>query len=185
MGAAWTRLMQTFFGNKQVKILLLGLDNAGKTTTLYKITMNEVVLTAPTVGYNVEQRSYGNVNFVMWDLGGQDSARATWSSYFPTAGTACALVIVADSTDKSRLPILRIELERLLMAEELKGSPVLVFANKQDLKGALNAAELSETLGLPAIRDRAWHIQPSCALTGQGLDAGMQWLAQTVVAASS
>jgi hypothetical protein len=70
------------------------------------------------------------------DLGGQDSARATWSSYFPTAGTACALVIVADSTDKSRLPILRIELERLLVAEELKGSPVLVFANKQDLKVA-------------------------------------------------
>ena len=67
---------------KDVRILMLGLDNAGKTTILYQFLMNEVAHTSPTIGSNVEEVVWKNVHFIMWDLGGQDSLRAAWNTYY-------------------------------------------------------------------------------------------------------
>lgn len=64
------------------KIVIVGLDNAGKTTILYQFLMNEVVQTSPTIGSNVEEVRWKNINFLMWDLGGQQSLRQSWSTYF-------------------------------------------------------------------------------------------------------
>ena len=64
------------------KICIVGLDNAGKTTILYQFLMNEVVQTSPTIGSNVEEVMWKNVRFIMWDLGGQDSLRAAWNTYY-------------------------------------------------------------------------------------------------------
>lgn len=64
------------------KIVILGLDNAGKTTILYQFLMDEVVQTSPTIGSNVEEVTYKNIHFIMWDLGGQQSLRQSWSTYF-------------------------------------------------------------------------------------------------------
>lgn len=60
----------------------MGLDNAGKTTILYQFLMNEVVHTSPTIGSNVEEVVWRNIHFIMWDLGGQQSLRAAWSTYY-------------------------------------------------------------------------------------------------------
>ena len=113
----------------------------------------------------------------VWDLGGQDTLRPSWATYY--RGTN-AVVIVVDSTDRARISIVRDELFRLLEHEELQPSVVLVFANKQDVKGAMTPAEITNLLSLHDIKNHDWHIQPSCALTGEGLYDGLGWIAQHV-----
>ena len=88
------------FSERHAKILMLGLDAAGKTTVLYKLKLNEVVSTIPTIGFNVETVKPGkNVSFTVWDVGGQDKIRPLWRHYF--TGTE-GLVFVVDSADKTR-----------------------------------------------------------------------------------
>ncbi|KDD75710.1 ADP-ribosylation factor [Helicosporidium sp. ATCC 50920] len=155
----------------------MGLDNAGKTTTLFQLHLGETVSTAPTLGSNVETIKCEGLNFEMWDLGGQSSLRPSWDLYLTGAD---AFILVVDACDRARLPLVRAELERLLAHERLLGAPMLVLANKQDLEGSLSAAALGEALGLVHATHRSWHIQPACATRGEGLLEGLQWLAKRV-----
>ena len=161
--------------------LRAGLDNAGKTTTLYKLCLGEVVCTVPTVGANTEEFTYRNVTFTLWDLGGQGTLRAAWPTYFASSD---AVVVVADATDRGRIGTLRSEMSRLLASVDLASAPVLVYANKQDLQDAMSAEELSDALGLNLVRNHAYHVQASCALTGEGLLDGMTWLVGQVTTPS-
>ncbi|KAM4622444.1 putative ADP-ribosylation factor-like protein 5C [Discoglossus pictus] len=178
MGQLFTKLMG-IFGNQEHKVIIVGLDNAGKTTILYQFLMNEVVHTAPTIGSNVEQIVLRNTHFLMWDIGGQETLRATWNSYYSNTEF---VILVIDSTDRERLPETKDELYKMLAHEDLRDAAVLIFANKQDVKDSMSASEISSSLALSAIRDRAWHIQGCCALTGEGLPAGLDWLKSRVTA---
>ncbi|TGZ77045.1 ARF/SAR superfamily [Ascodesmis nigricans] len=162
---------------KEVRILILGLDNAGKTTLLYRLKIGEVVTTVPTIGFNVESVTYKNLNFNVWDLGGQTSIRPYWRCYY--ANTA-AVVFVVDATDHARLETAAEELNAMLNEEELKDASLLVFANKQDQPGVLGAAEISTALRLPDLKDRSWSIFGCSAVTGEGVNDGMDWLVKTV-----
>merc|ERR1711991_432060 len=177
MGFVMSKIWSLFASHGEVKVILVGLDNAGKTTTLYKLLLNEVVVTAPTIGSNVEEVQYKNIKFIMWDLGGQESSRASWSTYYKQTN---AVMLVVDSTDRERIPAIKAELDRMLASEQLKQAVLLVFANKQDVKDAMTAAEISDALGLHNIKDHGWHIQESCALTGFGLNDGMDWIARSI-----
>uniref|UniRef100_A0AC35TRX1 ADP-ribosylation factor-like protein 5B n=1 Tax=Rhabditophanes sp. KR3021 TaxID=114890 RepID=A0AC35TRX1_9BILA len=174
MGLAMTKLYRLFWSNKERKILIIGLDNSGKTTTLYQISTGETVQTAPTIGSNVVEHSWKNINFIMWDVGGQESLRATWSTYYQDTEF---LIVVIDSTDKVRLPIIKNQLYSMLTHEDLAHVAILVYANKQDIKGALTAAEISNELKLVDIKTHKWQIQASSALTGEGIVAGLEWIA--------
>lgn len=110
------------------KLCLVGLDNAGKTTILYQFLMNEVVHTSPTIGSNVEEVVWNNLHFIMWDLGGQESLRTAWNTYYSNTEF---ILLVVDSTDRERLTITKEELHRMLQSDELCKASVLVFANKQ------------------------------------------------------
>ena len=68
MGNLVTKLFDSFFGKKDMRIVMLGLDAAGKTTVLYKLKLGEVVTTIPTIGFNVETVQYKNINFNVWDV---------------------------------------------------------------------------------------------------------------------
>ncbi|KAK4904605.1 Arf GTPase arl1 [Elasticomyces elasticus] len=160
-------------GKKDIRILILGLDNAGKTTLLYRLKMGEVVTTIPTIGFNVESVKYGSLTFDVWDLGGQTSIRPYWRSYY--ANTA-AVVFVIDSTDIERLEIAADELKSMLSEDELRDSALLVFANKQDQPGAQGAGEISEALKLGELRDRNWSIVACSCIDGKGINEGMDWL---------
>mmetsp|Transcript_9125 Transcript_9125/g.33678 ORF Transcript_9125/g.33678 Transcript_9125/m.33678 type:complete len:185 (+) Transcript_9125:114-668(+) len=173
----WQRL-SSLFADQECKILIIGLDAAGKSTLLYKIQLGEVIVTQPTIGAHVEEVNYNGVQFTMFDLGGQESLRKTWSVYFTGAQV---IILVVDSTDgESRMKLIREELFSILPHEELKNTKVLVFANKQDKKGALSAAEVSKILNLHKIKDHAWKIQPCCALTGEGLKEGLDWIVSVI-----
>ena len=168
MGILFSRVFQSLFGSKEVRILILGLDNAGKTTILYKLqneAEDEEVMTIPTIGFNVETLQYKNIKFQVWDLGGQTPIRPYWRCYYPNTD---AIIFVVDSADRERLAVARQELQAMLDEEELKDAILLVLANKQDQKGALGAKEISEALGLPDVRNRQWSIQEACATKGKG-----------------
>jgi len=152
---------------KEYKCIIVGLNGVGKTSILYRLMLDEVVDTKPTIGSNVEEIQYKNVKFVMWDIGGQESLRASWPNYY---SDAAVIIFVLDSTDRERLPITKKEMYDMLKHERLVNSKLLVLANKNDLKGAMSQAEVSEFLGLTSLKDHTWHIQSCCALTGEGYE---------------
>jgi small GTP-binding protein len=106
----------------------VGLDNAGKTTALYRLSLGQTVATAPTIGSNVEQVQLGNLSFELWDLGGQANQRSAWSRYFNNVD---AIIVVLDSSDRERIPIAKQELYQILATKDLEKVPLLVLANKQ------------------------------------------------------
>jgi ADP-ribosylation factor-like protein 1 len=175
----WFSKMMSFFGEKEARILVLGLDNAGKTTILYRLQVGEVVSTIPTIGFNVETVNYKNIKFQVWDLGGQTSIRPYWRCYFPNTQ---AVIYVVDSSDTERIATSKQEFHAILEEEELKDAAVLVFANKQDLPGALSDAQVTEGLGLHNIKSRQWAIFKTSAIKGEGLFEGLDWLANTLSA---
>ncbi|KAH1000362.1 hypothetical protein HUJ04_000275 [Dendroctonus ponderosae] len=82
MGNVFANLFKGLFGKKEMRILMVGLDAAGKTTILYKLKLGEIVTTIPTIGFNVETVEYKNISFTVWDVGGQDKIRPLWRHYF-------------------------------------------------------------------------------------------------------
>lgn len=170
---AFQSLFKNLFGKKEMRILMVGLDAAGKTTILYKLKLGEIVTTIPTIGFNVETVEYKNISFTVWDVGGQDKIRPLWRHYFQNTQ---GLIFVVDSNDRERVSEARDELNRMLNEDELRDAVLLVFANKQDLPNAMNAAEVTDKLGLHHIRNRGWYIQATCATSGDGLYEGLDWL---------
>ena len=179
MGLVFIKLWDRLAGKADMRILMVGLDAAGKTTILYKFKLGEVVTTIPTIGFNVETVEYKNISFTMWDVGGQDRIRRLWRHYYE--GTN-GLVYVVDSNDRDRTEDAREELHKMLNEDEMRDAVVLVFANKQDLPNAMPAAEISEKLGLGDLRNRQWFIQSACATTGDGLYEGIDWMSRALSA---
>merc|ERR1712096_398155 len=173
----FSKVFSKLVGKKDCRILMVGLDAAGKTTILYKLKLGEVVTTIPTIGFNVETVEYKNISFTMGDVGGQDRIRPLWRHYYQ--GTN-GLIFVVDSNDRERVEDAREELAKILNEDEMRDAVVLVFANKQDLPNAMPAAEVTEKLGLNSMRNRQWFIQSACATTGDGLYEGLDWLSRTL-----
>jgi len=169
--------LRGLLGNEEKRILMLGIDGAGKTTILYKLKMGENINTVPTIGFNVESLQFRNIKFTVWDVGGQDRIRKLWRHYYE--GTN-GLIYVVDSNDVNRIEESSLELEKLLREQEMSNACLLVLANKQDLPNAVSVSELTERLGLHRLRDRAWNVQATCAMSGDGLHEGMEWLATAI-----
>merc|ERR1712021_62064 len=177
MGSMFTKLFDSLISKKEMRVLMVGLDNAGKTTILYKLKLGEIVTTIPTIGFNVESVEYKNINFTVWDVGGQDKIRPLWRHCFQNTQ---AIIFVVDSNDQDRISEAREELNKMLAEDEMKDAVVLVFANKQDLPNSMPAAEVTDKLGLSDMRNRQWFIQSACATTGDGLYEGLDWLSRTL-----
>lgn len=156
-----------------MRILMVGLDAAGKTTILYKLKLGEIVTTIPTIGFNVETVEYKNINFTVWDVGGQDKIRPLWRHYFQNTQ---GLIFVVDSNDRERIEEAKDELTKMLNEDELRDAKLLVFANKQDLPNAMDLSEITEKLGLNNLRNKDWHTQKAVATAGDGLYEGLDWL---------
>jgi len=172
-----SRALQRIIGKKDCRILMVGLDAAGKTTILYKLKLGEIVTTIPTIGFNVETVEYKNISFTVWDVGGQDKIRPLWRHYYQNTQ---GLIFVVDSNDRDRIVEASEELQKMLSEDELRDAILLVFANKQDLPNALPVHDLQDKLGLSVLRYRKWFIQSTCATTGDGLYEGLEWLSNNV-----
>lgn len=176
MGSIFTRLFSKLITVRDLRILILGLDGAGKTTILYSLKIGEVINTTPTIGFNVETVQYKNMYFTVWDVGGQAKIRNLWQYYYKCTA---AVIYVVDSSDTERMDLARDELKSALKSEDLTDAALLVYANKQDL-GVMSVSEVAKKLELDSIKDRKWYIQGASALKGEGLYEGMEWLCKTL-----
>ena len=140
MGGLLSKAFAGLIGKKDVRILMVGLDAAGKTTLLYQLKLGEHTATVPTLGFNVETVAYKNIEFMVWDMGGQDKIRQLWSHYYE--GTQ-ALIFVVDSADAERMDEARQELHKLMEQEELKDAVLLVCSH------SLLQGELHPSCGWP------------------------------------
>ncbi|KAH0786122.1 ARF/SAR superfamily [Histomonas meleagridis] len=177
MGLLFSSIYNKWFKNREMRILMLGLDAAGKTTVLYKLKLGEHVTTIPTIGFNVETIEYKGLNMNVWDVGGQDKIRPLWRHYFHNSQ---GLIFVVDSNDIGRIDEARDVLQKLLEEDELREAVLLVYANKQDLPNAIKPRELGDRLGLNRITNRPWQVQGTCATTGDGLYEGLDWLGEQI-----
>ncbi|XP_052689351.1 uncharacterized protein LOC128167593 [Crassostrea angulata] len=181
MGLLFSRLrdlFESFSSGSPARVVMLGLDAAGKTTILYKIKLNEIVSTIPTIGFNVENVSpVKGVTFNVWDVGGQDKIRPHWRYYFQNAE---GLMYVVDSNDRERILESREKLFGFLNSDEMRGVPVVVIANKQDLPNALSTFEVANLMSLHKMTSRKWHIQAACATHGEGIFEAMKELSSMV-----
>uniref|UniRef100_A0A182N9J6 ADP-ribosylation factor-like protein 2 n=1 Tax=Anopheles dirus TaxID=7168 RepID=A0A182N9J6_9DIPT len=162
---------------KEMRILLLGLDNAGKTTILKRFNGEPIDQISPTLGFNIKTLHYNDFVLNMWDVGGQKSLRSYWRNYFECTD---GLIWVVDSTDRMRMESCREELTVLLQEERLAGATLLVLANKQDLPGALTANDIKQLLHLDKIETHHWSIQNVSAVTGGKLVEAIDWLVEDI-----
>lgn len=162
---------------QEYRVLMLGIGAAGKTTILYRLKKHEVVHTVATVGFTMETVHFGELEFCVWDLGGQDKIRPLWKHYY---NGAQGIIFVVDSSDRSQISKAKEEFHQVVQAPQLRSCPILIFANKQDIEGAMAADKISEELDLSVVDPKRYHIEASCALTGMGLAEGMQWLSTTI-----
>lgn len=179
MGFILSKIIEFFTkGRNNFKIIILGLQNAGKTTILYRLSLGQFVKTTPTIGSNMEELTYNNVKFQAWDIGGQESTRSVWDVYYMNTD---AVVYVIDSQDDEYFEESKAQFYKLLANPALKNSTILIFANKQDLSGAKDVNKLIQDYEFHKIKDHVWHIQPCSALKGEGLITGIKWLSEQLV----
>ena len=174
MGSLFTKLFDSLYAKKNCRILMLGLDAAGKTTILYQLKLGETVASVPTIGFNFETVEYKNIKFNVFDVGGQYKLRLLWKHYFQNAN---ALIYVLDSSDAERFALAKETMHNLLEEEELKDIPVLIFANKADASNC-TITEIAKHMEVDKLRGHEWFIQSSCALTRQGLYEGLDWMSK-------
>lgn len=177
MGLTLSRIFWNLWGTEERRIVMVGLDAAGKTTILYKLKIGDVITTIPTIGFNVETVDYRNISFNVWDVGGQTQIRQLWRHYFRDSN---GVIFVVDSNDSDRMEEARHELHSMLTDPELQKATLLVFANKQDLPDALSVDEIAGRLALSELHERKWFIQSCCATSGEGLYEGLDWLASNL-----
>ncbi|KAF2749388.1 ADP-ribosylation factor [Sporormia fimetaria CBS 119925] len=159
--------------DKELRVLMLGLDNAGKTTIVKKIMNEDVHSVSPTLGFIIKTIEYEGYD--CRDVGGQKTLRTYWKNYFEKTDT---LVWVVDATDRERIDDCRRELAGLLVEERLSGASLLVFKNKSDVAGAMSEDEVREGLQLDNIRTHKWTIMECSAMTGLNLREGLRWVVE-------
>eukprot|EP01064_Diplonema_japonicum_P037105 TRINITY_DN8614_c0_g1_i4.p1 TRINITY_DN8614_c0_g1~~TRINITY_DN8614_c0_g1_i4.p1 ORF type:complete len:178 (+),score=7.67 TRINITY_DN8614_c0_g1_i4:50-583(+) len=172
--------MGIFQSKKKRDLICCGLDNSGKTTIINQLkpTKARTDHLEPTVGYSVEQFSKGKVNFTVFDMGGAKKFRQLWSHYYQTVQ---GVIFVIDTSDKIRMCCVKDELQILLEHKDLAGVPILFFANKMDVAGALSPQDVVEQLDLMEIaHDRTFQIFPSDARRGIGLQEGIEWISGVI-----
>jgi len=143
---------------------------------LYKLKKGQRQLelpvnTIPTLNFNVENCRYKNIQFSVWDVGGQDSIRPLWRHYY--TGTQ-GLIYVVDSNDRDRVRKAADELHKMVLDNEMRFAVLLVLANKIDLPHSLSVEEITQEMRLAEIKDRKWKVQPACAISGKGLWLGLK-----------
>ena len=179
MGFILSKIIEFFTRSRNnFKIIILGMQNAGKTTILYRLSLGQLVKTTPTIGSNMEELQYENVKFQAWDLGGQESTRSVWDVYYMNTD---GVIYVIDSQDENNYEESKNQFHKILKNSTLKNATILIFANKQDLPGAKTINDIIQDYELDKIKNHYWQIQPCSALRGEGLIDGLKWLSEQLV----
>lgn len=184
MGQLFSSIWSIFAPTRPYKLLILGLNNAGKTSVLYHLQLGHSIATQPTLGGNTETltithpQTNNTITLTCWDLGGQEQLRASWKLYYEQTD---AILFVVDAADSARFSTAKHVLHQLLNEEpSLQHSVLLVLANKQDMESAATPAELIDYLELGNLKNRTWTLIGCSATTGESLREAMNWIAENV-----
>ena len=162
---------------KEANVVVVGLDNSGKSTVLNQLKPEESKVhdIVPTIGFNVEKFKVRSLEVTAFDMSGQGRYRDLWKAYYKDCH---GIIFVIDSSDKLRMVVAKDELDDMLNCDEIKNRriPILFFANKMDVHGALSSVKVSCALTLENIQDKPWYICATNALTGEGIEEGTAWL---------
>lgn len=166
---------------KEANIIVVGLDNSGKTTIINQLKPVEAKRhdIVPTVGFTVESFATKSFKFNAFDMSGQGRYRSLWEHYYRDCH---GIIFVIDSSDKMRMVVAKDELDLILQHPDIAGKkvPILFYANKIDLRDALTSVKVSTLMELDEISNKPWHICASNALTGEGLGEGIDWLTDQI-----
>ncbi|KAB0794364.1 hypothetical protein PPYR_11203 [Photinus pyralis] len=168
-------------------VLILGLDNAGKTTFLEsaktKFTKNYKSMhpskITTTVGLNIGKIDVSGIRLNFWDLGGQLELQSLWDKYYAESH---AIIYIVDSSDRGRIPESKETFDRMIASESLQGIPLLVLANKQDIPDCMGVRDVKPIFNKNAhlIGKRDCMVMPISALTGDGINEGICWLVDCI-----
>lgn len=166
----------------EANIIIVGLNNSGKSSVVNHFKPEEDKASdtiVPTIGFNVEKFKNQNVGFTAFDMSGQGRYRDLWEHYYKDCN---GIIFVIDSSDKLRLVVVKEELDMLLQHPDIacKRIPILFYANKMDLRDSLSSVKIAAGLNLDRIMDKPWHICASNAITGEGLQEGVEWFTQQI-----
>ncbi|CAK6973703.1 ADP-ribosylation factor-like protein 13B isoform X2 [Scomber scombrus] len=171
---------------RKVTLVMVGLDNAGKTATVRGIQGDNPQDVAPTVGFSKVDLKQGKFEVTIFDLGGGKRIRGIWKNYYSESH---GVVFVVDSSDVQRIQETRETMAEVLQHPRIAGKPVLVLANKQDQEGALAEADIIENLSLEKLVNEnkcLCQIEPCSAVLGYGkkvdksIKKGLNWLLSNI-----
>ena len=173
MGNMFQKLLNSFY-SKNLEVVLVGLENSGKTTLVNVLAAGHPMETCPTIGLNVKVVKKGGVTMKCWDIGGQEQYRSEWGRY--TRG--CDVIIyVLDTFAVDKAATARRELHRLLEDRELATTPLLVLANKIDLEPHQQKHDKkSLKLNLEYVTENPWLVLPISAVKQTNIDQVISWL---------
>lgn len=161
---------------RKAKILILGLDAAGKTTLMKRMNTQEFEANLkPTIGQNIDSFSFNDWRITSVDVAGQKQFRFLWEVHYPGCS---AVIFVIDAADIERLPEARDILRTHVFNNHyLEHVPLLILANKQDLPGAIEAPMLIQLLGLHMeLKNQTFAVFDCSALNGKGVAEAFSWL---------
>lgn len=163
---------------EEVKILMIGLDEVGKTTLLNNIELGSVSSSTSSIGFTVETLKYKNVKIISWGAGIRDKIRPLWRHYYEGMK---AIILVVDSSDSDRIEFVQYIMRTILSEEELKNCVFAVVANKQDINGGMSEKRIWKILNLTAIsQTRPCAIFGTSAINGLGLFDALDWILNTI-----
>ncbi|KAM6438851.1 ADP-ribosylation factor-like protein 13B [Rhynochetos jubatus] len=171
---------------RKVTLMMVGLDNAGKTATVHGIQGESPEDVAPTVGFSKIHFQQGRFEVTIFDLGGGKQIRSIWRNYYAESH---GVIFVVDSSDVGRMEETKETMVELLSNPKMSGKPMLVLANKQDREEALPEADVIDCLSLEKIVNKykcLCQIEPCSATMGCGkkmdtsIKKGLRWLLHTV-----
>lgn len=168
--------LKKVFSKKEAKILMLGLDAAGKTTILYQMKLGLQVETIPTMGFVYEAIEYKNFKLSVWDVAGQDLLRPLWKHYYQNTK---AIIFVVDSSDQNRIELAKNELQKIINDDELKDAALLLLANKIDLDG-LSPEEVANRMEFERAKNPRKKCLGTVGTTGKNIDKALEWLATNI-----
>lgn len=169
--------------NKEGTLLLLGLDNAGKTTLLHRLRTGSLRTFPPTDRpHNTESFTYQNMTLKAWDLGGHEAVRHMWQDYVCECK---AVLFVVDAADVERLDEVGYELDALLAEGVLEGLPVALLLNKCDLESAaaMSSDEICRRINYDELvrlqgDEKRMAVFRISVLRGEGYEDAFRWISQ-------
>ena len=172
----------------RAKLLIIGLDNSGKSTLAALVTDAAAASgessprdVQPTVGYSIDDVNVSRgLRLTVVDMSGQSVYHDLWETYY---GDVQGVAFVVDAADPRRFPEVGAALAKMAKHADLQRTPLLLFSNKMDLAMAPPAHEVAKSVGLDDLGRhwvRPWRLQGCSALTGEGVQDGLKWLTQNV-----